>query len=784
MRCLQDLTLPSSKCLPCAKSNRECVFTEPSKTRRRKRTDTRVAELEKEVQAMSTAIKQGNVFSVHRNADDYIEHIDIDEEDKQVDKSHESLANRAERESAAAHGPFMTANSETAGFPRGNSTGAVRGETNGRKDLRESHVSGASGNASKPSPVSTDSRTSHVHGGTGDSIQSVQPFDVIDRGLLSMHEASRLYSRYTHEFVQYFPIVTLPKGYDAVDIRRTKPILFLAVIAAASGSSDAALNVSLNKEILQVYADQIVIEGKKSLELIQSILLTVAWYCPPDNFEELRFYQYIHMAATMALDLGIAKKSRVTPGYFHPSAIGSLESPGSESSQDERIRTNNLQIDGELLDSRRTILSCYLNCSSVSVSLHRPSMLRFTNYMAECIESLENSPNASLEDHRLVAWVQLQRIMEGCSTSFEFDDPSATVGLEEPHIQLMLKGFEKKLKGWRENLIPGVMNATLLMSYHVNNIYLHEMALYPDHNVEDFRPPFLVKTTTHVKDKNTSISPAYLDAIMICLSSTHALLKEFLQTSVEALRVVPIVTYVRMAYGVVVLTKLHFSAISPTSEIGKVLDHDSLQVSQYLNRLVIHLVAIVGAEKNRMASKFLMILIKLKAWYGQHKMRAHSTLNGDEQLEPCMHIKPQDTEPESVTASIQQRASLKRQKIFHGSNMEINGAGPPLENNNVYQQAKSNENIENNGEIFAINEVDLADMNPVRQMSDYGPLTHEAEYTLPHDDIQFSNSIDLSSDNLILFDGSNPFSENLDNWILNTGLFGDMESLPGLPDWV
>lgn len=428
-------------------------------------------------------------------------------------------------------------------------------------------------------------------------------------------------------------------------------------------------------------------------------------------------------------------------------------------------------------------------------------MLRFTNYMAECVEFLESSPNALLNDRRLVAWIQLQRIMEGCSTSFEFDDPSATVSLEEPRIQLMLKGFEKKLKGWRENLIDGVMNGehafrlissmkiyaqivTLLMSFHVNNIYLHELALYPDHNAEDFRPPFLVKTTTHVKDKNTSISPAYLDAIMICLSSTHALLTVFLKTSVETLRVVPIVTYVRMAYGAVVLTKLHFSALSLTSEIGKVLDHDSLQVSQYLNRLVIHLVAIVGAEKNRMASKFLMILIKLKAWYGQHSMQAQSTLNGDEQLEPCMHIRPQYMEPESVTASPQQGASLKRQKIFHKSKIEIHGAEPPLEDNDINQQAKSNDLIENNGEIFANNEVDIAEMNPVYQMSESGPLTCETEHTLPHEEFQFSNSIDFSSDDLILFDGANSFSEDPDSWMLNTRLFDGMGPLPELPDWV
>lgn len=323
------------------------------------------------------------------------------------------------------------------------------------------------------------------------------------------------------------------------------------------------------------------------------------------------------------------------------------------------------------------------------------------------------------------------------------------------------------------------------MSFHVNNIYLHEMALHPDHNAEDFRPPFLVTTTTRAKD-GKSISPAYLDAIMICLSSTHALLAAFLKTSIEILRVVPIVTYVRMAYGAVVLTKLHFSAISPASEIGKFLDHNSLQVSQYLNRLVIHLTAVVGVEKNRMASKFLMILVKLKAWYGQYRMQVRSKMIPDEQLEPCMHIRPQRREPEGVTASPQQVVSLKRQKIVHESEtIELRGLETPLNDINCLPQAKRNNSYQNDGEIFANDEVALAEMNDFPQRSAKDPPTLETEYLLPHDEFHFNNSINFSSEDQVLFNGLNPSSDDLDSWMLNARLFDGSNNNNGLgSDWV
>lgn len=57
VRCLQDASSPSAKCLPCAKSNRECVCTDRSRKWRCKRADTRVADLEKEVKAMTALLK-------------------------------------------------------------------------------------------------------------------------------------------------------------------------------------------------------------------------------------------------------------------------------------------------------------------------------------------------------------------------------------------------------------------------------------------------------------------------------------------------------------------------------------------------------------------------------------------------------------------------------------------------------------------------------------------------------------------------------------------------------
>ena len=60
----------SGQCKRCAKSGRECVFIDRSKTRRRKRTDVRVKELERDVKALISLLKRGPIVSGDAAGDD------------------------------------------------------------------------------------------------------------------------------------------------------------------------------------------------------------------------------------------------------------------------------------------------------------------------------------------------------------------------------------------------------------------------------------------------------------------------------------------------------------------------------------------------------------------------------------------------------------------------------------------------------------------------------------------------------------------------------------------
>jgi hypothetical protein len=170
--------------------------------------------------------------------------------------------------------------------------------------------------------------------------------DVIDRGVISLAQATQLLHSYNTGLVNYFPTVQFPPEATIEELRTTKPTLFLAAIAAASGKEGSRLYSILNTEVLSAYAHRTVIQGEKSLELVQALIITSVWYYPPGKYSQLKFYEYIHMAATMALDIGLGT---------NPKAFRSRR--GTES-DGESPPANDL--DDAELEKRKTFLTCYL----------------------------------------------------------------------------------------------------------------------------------------------------------------------------------------------------------------------------------------------------------------------------------------------------------------------------------------------------------------------------------------------------------------------------------------
>lgn len=151
------------------------------------------------------------------------------------------------------------------------------------------------------------------------------------------------------------------------------------------------------------------------------------------------------------------------------------------------------------------------------------------------------------------------------------------------------------------------------------NLYIHEIALHVDHNIDDFQPPYDEENLKPTRGNQELLNPAHLSAVTSCLSAIQSIIGIFLTYDADTVRVQPIFQFVRVAYAVVCLTKLYFAVTSPNSELGKVISRDDLKVEHNLDGLLETFRMAAEGDRCRPASKFLMILVMLKTWFQKQK---------------------------------------------------------------------------------------------------------------------------------------------------------------------
>lgn len=323
VRCDPDPDHPDGSCKRCAKARRTCIVTAPTRKRQRK-TDSRVTELERKIDALTATLQK-----THGGA------IELSLQQQQ-------------------QSPGLSRTSRREDHP--DSRRWIPQDSHG---MKRSHDEAVSRHYSTTSPP-----TEHVHRAStskwrgpyaGETAPPKSPkadakaktADVIGKGLIDVQTANAAFQRYVNELVQEMPMVVFPPGTTMTDVRRQKPILLLAILAVAVGPFNKDLQPTLLSEAYQTIGDLVVVNGRKSLELVQALLVLTIWYMPPDNIEELKFYQLGHMAVILAMDIGLNRRAQAEAKPFvQIRDMLMKKSPGSA-----------MDLNGP--EARRTWVGCY-----------------------------------------------------------------------------------------------------------------------------------------------------------------------------------------------------------------------------------------------------------------------------------------------------------------------------------------------------------------------------------------------------------------------------------------
>ena len=347
VRCEPDDNSPTGSCKRCAKANRQCVVTAPSR-KRQKKTDSRVAELEKKLDAVMASLVARTGQNGDANLDPAIAQAQLAELQRHRDQLYEDRPwPQSSRDSTISQGsPSVPKTGVGSKRKLTSDYDYPGGDLTGPRDQAASQGAVATPKSTMPQVPAFQAMFNGGALGRKDS-DDVEYIDVVDRQILDEDLACRIFDRYHTEMCHYLPIVVFQPGIKAEDIRRTKPILFLAIIAVASASFRPDLQPGLVSEVTRLLADRIMYRGEKSLELVQTLSVMTTYYQPPEKYEELNFNQLIHIAAVMALDIGIGKRTR-------PNAFAMWK---------EYMDRKSPYPDPNAAETRRIWLGCYYMCA-------------------------------------------------------------------------------------------------------------------------------------------------------------------------------------------------------------------------------------------------------------------------------------------------------------------------------------------------------------------------------------------------------------------------------------
>ncbi|KAJ5758009.1 uncharacterized protein N7511_006703, partial [Penicillium nucicola] len=584
VRCLPSPSTPN-QCQRCAKGKRACVFVPPQRRRPRKRTDSRVAQLEKEMRVMRSLLKG----RIREESEPESEGSEVDErefEDGEMKTMRDHSAHSSDQ--------FMEYSPE----------------------LMSSHpgdrvlFSGPPSFAGLPPGVEME--------------ESEPVKDVIDRGIVSLEDAEQLVAYFVHELASFFPLVVLPLSTTAAQLRQTKPVLFLSVIAATSISVDAGLAAVLNREMVRLYSERFFIEGEKSLELVQALLLMIIFYFPPASPLKLQFYQYTHIASTMALEIGLANKRRVSK---------KSDRKGRHEPHDEL-----------LAEQARAVLGCYHLGSTVAMKTRRQNLLQFNDWMTECVKHLEHSPHRT--DQHLAVWFELQRITDEAMSSFGLDDTSATTPLTESRVQAVLRWFDKRMDTWKKNTPSDMLTVPMILEYRSTALAMYELGVgegyrdpdaikrryftlptlddEPEHDPESSDPdpttaPIEPNASQQTGDTN-SLSAIRIDINIKWMNAAQEMLDTVLACSIDTMRKLPNLMYTRLATAVTALLKIHFSV--RTGALGEVVTPETVNVAYYLEAIAAKLGEAGGGGKFKIPSRWYQVVgVRGRDWYDRLERR-------------------------------------------------------------------------------------------------------------------------------------------------------------------
>ncbi|KAJ5382835.1 hypothetical protein N7517_000746 [Penicillium concentricum] len=444
--------------------------------------------------------------------------------------------------------------------------------------------------------------------------------------IFSSKTAEQIFQRYLDNFAPKCPIVVFPTGTTTALVRETKPLLFLSIISIASAGyctisqqRDLAVNVRL------YLADRAVVRGEKSIEIVQALQVVSFWYRAPDDYKQMNLNQLASIATTMAIDLGLDRIEVTKPA-------GKVEEMWDRA------------------EAQRAWLGCLLLSASLSLILRRPNSLAWSSQYDDYVADLRRT-KTSPTDEFLCITVTAEGICHAVNQELSLTDSATSASLSDPTKLTRIQQYKSQIECLPLERIPSMNKSLVEFGRYASLLYLHELVLHVNHNIDEFKAPFSVKSleTCNFIDMH-DLDPSRISMLRAIIRAAQGLLDTFLGLSTSDMIALPPHMYGgRVIYAVVLLLKLYKAITLSGPAINDYVTADELRLEVYIEHLVLVSRSLIAQDDRSALSRSFLVMPQLKQWLHSHQPKISP---GSDETETA-EVLPFQTGAGSLSTTIQ-----------------------------------------------------------------------------------------------------------------------------------
>ncbi|RGP64022.1 hypothetical protein FLONG3_9721 [Fusarium longipes] len=245
-----------------------------------------------------------------------------------------------------------------------------------------------------------------------------QPLEVVDHGLITLDEAQTLLDNYRKRAVPHFPFVPISPETTVQSLRTARPFLFMCIMATMK-VDNCTIQRQIGEEVRMQAHQRVLMQSESSLELLQGLLVYIAWYQYFFSYEKQQIVQLTQLCVSLVHSLGLDQ---------NPSNTRRKVDLGPDETASGRRAARST-------DQLRALLGTYCTASWVSTKFRTRCAIPYTGYIKQSWELL-SAREEYVSDSIIAYLVRINELSRRICDTFGYDDLENT-GVKGEFISAM-----------------------------------------------------------------------------------------------------------------------------------------------------------------------------------------------------------------------------------------------------------------------------------------------------------------------------------------------------------